>query len=119
MVVNRKQVIVTDKRAQRVATDDRKLQYRYLGFDAPFIYMNLIERIGCTDTGPVVNVVVKRTIFPTMALYINNQLVDIQRQKVGAQGDLARFIVEGGPWFNGVGVGPLASPGASLSWSSF
>jgi len=108
------EVVVEAREAQRIATSERITSYKYIGFDAPFIFVDLSETVSCT-TGSV-RILVKRSLFPTMNLYVNDHLADTQQPKVGAGGDLARFFVGGGPWVTPIGTGHLASAGPSLLW---
>lgn len=90
-------LIVTQQLAQRIATAIRIPGISMTGYDAAFIFLRLNQTIKA-DTSPI-TIDIERSIFPSVSVYLNNQL---QAQQL--QTNLAEFIISGG-------LAPQSSPG--------
>ncbi|HAX80792.1 MAG TPA: hypothetical protein DCY88_34380 [Cyanobacteria bacterium UBA11372] len=90
-------LIVTEQRAQRIATARRIPGINLTGYDAPFVFLRLNQTIKA-DGSPI-KIDIERSIFPSVRVYLNNQL---QAQQL--QTNLAEFIISGG-------LAPQSSPG--------
>jgi hypothetical protein len=89
--------------ASRIATAERTTNYTLTGLDAPFIWTDVIEDIGCDGT---YGLTVATSTVPTTDIYINGHEVSYDKQS----SDLATFLEEGGGTLNPVGYGNLAYP---------
>ena len=90
-------LIVTQQLAQRIATARRIPGISLTGYDAPFVFLRLNQTIKA-DGSPI-TIDIERSIFPSVKVYLNNQL---QAQQL--QTNLAEFIISGG-------LAPQSSPG--------
>ncbi|MFI5911125.1 NBR1-Ig-like domain-containing protein [Dactylosporangium sp. NPDC051541] len=84
-----KSVVVSVRTAARIAYVDRIGQYGALGYDAPFIWFALHEKLSCDGTK---RATVTYSDFPGITVYANNNQVDRDQQSV----ELGRFISNGG-----------------------
>lgn len=89
--------------ASRIALGERVGNYGLSGYDAPFIWDNITETIGCDGTQLTT---VENTVFPTTDIYVDGAEVRYEKQS----SDIASFIKEGGTVLNPVGYGNLAYP---------
>ncbi|CAG8598074.1 16200_t:CDS:2, partial [Racocetra fulgida] len=79
---------IKDVRSSRLAHDERVVQYKLTGYDAPFIFAKVDMTVCCNRQ---VSVKVHRTVFPQTRLYINGVWKSVQ-----AQTELGKFIKSGG-----------------------
>jgi hypothetical protein len=105
-------VTATDQRASRLDEADRQKALLLLGYDAPFIYATVTNRVSCSTTPPTSSVAVQRSIFPTTALYINDSVLSEAVQK-----DLEGFVQSGGTDYHLPGTGNFAPQGTGLKYS--
>jgi len=94
-------VLVSYFQASRISNTDRFLAYENTGFDPPFIWTVVQERIACSGQW---SVFVVGSEFPTQQLYINDTAVN-----EAVQGYLPQFIADGTKGvYNAPGQGNLA-----------
>src|SRR5262249_62381181 len=90
---------VTYRIASRLATQERLIAFGLLGYDAPYIWTVVQEKITCTGT----SLRVRQSVLPTMTIYVNGKQVTHQKgTKLGG------FTRRGGVLLHGVGFGVLA-----------
>ncbi len=116
----------------RVAHSERATQAALLGFDAPFIFLDLNEIVNCVGApgNPRVTVIVGRSSFPVVYLYINDHIAARGAQQMGSTSrphSLGNFITVGGPVtirqdgspvIQPDGYGVLAPCGPGLIWAN-
>lgn len=89
--------------ASRIATAERTSNYALTALDAPFIWTDVAEDIGCDGT---YGLTVTTNTEPTTDIYINGHEVSYDKQ----WSNLGAFLKEGGHTLNPVGYGNLAYP---------
>ncbi|WP_412735983.1 fibronectin type III domain-containing protein [Krasilnikovia sp. MM14-A1259] len=82
-------MVISVRTAARIAYADRVAQYAVLGYDAPFIWFALHEKLSCDGTK---RATVTYSDFPGITVYANNNQVVRDEQSV----ELRRFISNGG-----------------------
>ena len=100
---DRRSVQVVYQSASRLAITERAANYALSGYDAPFIWTDVVEDINCNGA---ITLTVGNSNVPSTDIYIDGREVNHTKQA----DNLSAFLKQGGRVFRPTGYGNLAVP---------